>query len=75
VRTPTLILHGEKDLCTPIGQAQELYQALAEQGTQVELVVYPREGHGAGNWEREHQLDYHRRIRDWLVRHLEPGPA
>ena len=74
-RTPTLILHGEKDLCTPIGQAQEFYQALAEQGVDVELVVYPREGHGAGNWEREHQVDYHRRIRDWLVGYLEPRPA
>jgi dipeptidyl aminopeptidase/acylaminoacyl peptidase len=74
-RTPTLILHGEKDLCTPLGQAQEFYQALAEQGVEVELVVYPREGHGAGNWEREHQVDYHRRIRDWLVRWLEPTAA
>jgi dipeptidyl aminopeptidase/acylaminoacyl peptidase len=66
--TPTLILHGEDDLCTPLGQAFEFYNALVEGGCEAELVVYPREGHG---WtEREHQLDSWNRVRDWLARHL-----
>jgi dipeptidyl aminopeptidase/acylaminoacyl peptidase len=69
-RTPTLIMHGEEDLCTPLGQAHELYNALVEAGCEVELVVYPREGHG---WlEREHQIDAWERIRAWLDRHLAP---
>ncbi len=67
-RTPTLVLHGEKDLCTPLGQGQELYQALVEAGVETELVVYPREGHGF--LEREHQLDYWERIRAWLDKHV-----
>jgi dipeptidyl aminopeptidase/acylaminoacyl peptidase len=67
-KTPTLILHGEDDLCTPLGQAFELYNALVEGGCEAELVVYPREGHG---WtEREHQLDSWNRVRDWLHRHI-----
>jgi dipeptidyl aminopeptidase/acylaminoacyl peptidase len=67
-RTPTLVMHGEIDLCTPIGQAQELYQALVEAGCEAELVVYPREGHG---WlEYDHQVDAWNRIRDWFDRHL-----
>ena len=67
-RTPTLILHGEDDLCTPLPQAVELYNALVEAGCETELVVYPREGHG---WtEREHQIDSWNRIRDWLARHF-----
>jgi dipeptidyl aminopeptidase/acylaminoacyl peptidase len=67
-KTPTLILHGEDDLCTPLGQAFELYNALIEGGCDAELVVYPREGHG---WtEREHQLDSWNRMREWLARHL-----
>jgi dipeptidyl aminopeptidase/acylaminoacyl peptidase len=70
VSNPVLILHGEKDLCTPLGQAQEFYQALVEAGKTTEMVVYPREGHGSHNWEREHQLDYCRRIVDWFDRHL-----
>jgi dipeptidyl aminopeptidase/acylaminoacyl peptidase len=67
-RTPTLILHGEDDLCTPLPQAVEFYNALVEAGCEAELVVYPREGHG---WtEREHQIDSWNRMRDWLARHL-----
>ena len=27
--TPTLILHGSEDRCTPLGQAQEFYAALS----------------------------------------------
>ena len=30
--TPTLILHGADDRCTPLGQAQEFYAALVERG-------------------------------------------
>jgi len=67
-RTPTLILHGEDDLCTPLPQAVEFYNALVEAGCETELVVFPREGHG---WtEREHQIDAWNRMRDWLARHF-----
>ena len=67
-KTPTLILHGEDDLCTPLPQAVEFYNALVEAGCETELVVYPREGHG---WtEREHQIDSWNRTKDWLARHL-----
>jgi dipeptidyl aminopeptidase/acylaminoacyl peptidase len=67
-RTPTLILHGEDDLCTPLPQAVEFYKALVEAGCETELVVYPREGHG---WtEREHLADSWNRMRDCLARHV-----
>ena len=67
-KTPTLILHGEDDLCTPLGQAVEFYKALVEAGCETELVVFPREGHG---WtERGHLVDSWNRMRDWLARHL-----
>ena len=68
VRTPTLIIHGALDLCTPVGQAQELYQALAEAGVEVELVIYPREGHGTQEWD--HQVDLRDRVVGWFDRHL-----
>jgi len=67
-KTPTLILHGELDLSTPVGQAHELYQALVETGNETELVIYPREGHG---WqEREHLTDSFQRILKWFERHF-----
>jgi dipeptidyl aminopeptidase/acylaminoacyl peptidase len=66
--TPTLIIHGELDLCTPPGQGLELYRTLVAMGGDAEYVVYPREGH----WcvEREHRLDYWARIGNWFDRHL-----
>jgi Dipeptidyl aminopeptidases/acylaminoacyl-peptidases len=68
-KTPTLIIHGEDDLCTPLPQATEFYNALVENDCEVELVVYPREGHG---WsEREHQIDAWNRISAWLGKHLQ----
>jgi dipeptidyl aminopeptidase/acylaminoacyl peptidase len=69
VKTPTLIMQGELDLCTPVGQAQELYQAIAESGlAEVELVVFPREGHAYV--ERQHQIEIWTRSRAWFDRHL-----
>ena len=68
IRTPTLVMHGELDLCVPLSQGQELYQALAAEGVETELVVYAREGHG---WrEHAHILDGIERMRAWLDRHL-----
>lgn len=66
--TPTLLQHGEEDLCTPLSQAIEFYNALVEAGSETELVVYPREGHG---WlERAHQIDSWNRSRSWLATHV-----
>ena len=66
--TPTLILQGAIDRCTPVSQADELFTAIAETGTEVELVVYPREGHVP--LERAHALDAIRRTQEWFDRHL-----
>jgi len=66
--TPTLILQGADDRCTPASQAEELFNALAEAGVDVELVVYPREGHVPV--ERAHALDAINRTQDWFDRHL-----
>ncbi len=54
-KTPTLILHGAQDLRVPVGQAQELYMGLKKNGVPVQLVFFPREGHGLQ--EPRHQLD------------------
>jgi dipeptidyl aminopeptidase/acylaminoacyl peptidase len=66
--TPTLILQGAEDRCTPVSQAEELFHALAEAGCEVEIVVYPREGHVPV--EREHALDAIRRTQGWFDRFL-----
>ena len=68
VRTPTLILHGERDECVPVGQGYEWYRALREHGVETQLVVYPREGHGIV--EKAHQRHLMRRSVEWLDAHL-----
>jgi dipeptidyl aminopeptidase/acylaminoacyl peptidase len=67
-KTPTLLIHGKEDLCVPVSQAQEMYQALVEAGCETEIVLYPREGHGM--LERDHLVDMWTRVRDWFARHL-----
>jgi dipeptidyl aminopeptidase/acylaminoacyl peptidase len=44
-RTPTLIIHGEKDYRVPISEALLLYEALDAHGIDVELLAFPDEGH------------------------------
>jgi dipeptidyl aminopeptidase/acylaminoacyl peptidase len=68
--TPTLIIQGAADRCTPVSQADELFTAIAETGTEVELIVYPREGHVP--LERAHALDAIGRTQAWFDRHLRP---
>ena len=69
-RTPLLLLHGEMDPSCPIGQAIEMHTALKWKGTPVELVAYPREGHGMS--EPAHQEDFLMRGLGWLDRYLKP---
>ena len=65
-RRASFILHGGNDQRVPIGQPMEYYRALKDRGKTVELVFYPREGHGLA--EYYHQMDKVRREFDWINR-------
>jgi dipeptidyl aminopeptidase/acylaminoacyl peptidase len=69
VRTPTLILHGERDECVPVGQGYQFFRALRDRGVPVEMTVYPRAGHGPR--ERAHVRDVATRTVEWLCKYLE----
>ncbi len=71
--TPTLIVHGALDLCTPVSQARELYQALVDVGVETELVEYEHAGHIRS--EREYLLDQWERVRTWFDRHVRGEPS
>jgi dipeptidyl aminopeptidase/acylaminoacyl peptidase len=45
-KTPFLLLQGEADTTDPLGQSQEMYRALRQEGVPVEMVQYPRDNHG-----------------------------
>ncbi len=68
INAPLLILHGLDDENTPVSNSRALFRALSGMGRRVELVVYPREGHGFS--EPAHRLDAFCRIREWLHRHV-----
>ncbi|MBM3908130.1 MAG: S9 family peptidase [Gemmatimonadetes bacterium] len=67
VTTPLLILHGSNDERVPIGQPMEFYRALKDRGKTVELVFYPREGHGFQ--EYYHQRDRMKREYEWIAKY------
>jgi dipeptidyl aminopeptidase/acylaminoacyl peptidase len=66
VRTPTLIQHGQNDIRVPLSQGHELYNALKRQGVPVEMVIYPRQGHGIA--EPRLRMDIMRRTTAWFER-------
>jgi dipeptidyl aminopeptidase/acylaminoacyl peptidase len=46
VKTPTMLMTGEQDLRTPMGQTEEFYQALQYVGVPTVMVRYQNEWHG-----------------------------
>lgn len=69
--TPSLVLHGQKDLRVPVGQAFELFRALQRRGVESRLVYYPDENH----WilKPNNSLHWYQEVRAWIERFAEPG--
>jgi dipeptidyl aminopeptidase/acylaminoacyl peptidase len=67
VRTPTLVLQGERDAEVPAPQAYEFWHALKTLGVETQLVIYPDEGHHLG---AASDLDRLQRIVDWFRNYL-----
>ena len=49
VKTPTLLMTGELDLRTPMGQTEEYYQALHAVGVPTAMLRFNNEYHGTGS--------------------------
>jgi dipeptidyl aminopeptidase/acylaminoacyl peptidase len=73
LHAPVLILHGMEDDNTYLTNSKALYRALVALERSVEFVAYPREGHGI--FEPTHRVDAHRRMVEWLARHVTAAPA
>ncbi|CAM3135409.1 S9 family peptidase [Corallococcus sp. ZKHCc1 1396] len=72
VRTPTLVLHGERDVEVPASQGYEFHKALKALGVKTQLVIYADEGHGLR--KPEHKKDRLLRTLDWFDANLAPVP-
>jgi dipeptidyl aminopeptidase/acylaminoacyl peptidase len=68
VKTPTLVLHGDRDSEVPTPQGYEFWHALKALGVPTELVIYPNEGHFIAT--SEHQRDIERRLVAWFDKYL-----
>jgi dipeptidyl aminopeptidase/acylaminoacyl peptidase len=45
IRVPLMVVHGEHDPRVPLFEAEQVVQAVREQGQEVELLVFDNEGH------------------------------
>jgi dipeptidyl aminopeptidase/acylaminoacyl peptidase len=68
VKTPTLVLVGDRDGECPAPQSYEFYHALKTLGVKTEMVVYPNEGHSFHT--PEHQKDVLLRMIAWFNENL-----
>ncbi|HEY0565891.1 MAG TPA: prolyl oligopeptidase family serine peptidase, partial [Terriglobales bacterium] len=66
VKTPTLLLVGDRDGEVPASQSLEWWHALKTLNVPTELVVYPNEGHAIGK-DPAHQRDYQLRTLEWFA--------
>ncbi|MEU8149783.1 S9 family peptidase [Nonomuraea sp. NPDC048901] len=76
VTTPTLLLHGDSDDRCPVGQAEQWFAALREQGVPVRLVRYPDASHlFILNGRPSHRYDFNERIITWLEQWVTGSPS
>jgi dipeptidyl aminopeptidase/acylaminoacyl peptidase len=64
VKTPTLVVVGDRDGECPAPQSFEFWHALRAEGVKTQLVIYPNEGHRFV--APEHQRDVLKRALDWF---------
>jgi dipeptidyl aminopeptidase/acylaminoacyl peptidase len=64
VKTPTLVVVGDRDGECPAPQSFEFWHALRAKGVKTQLVVYPNEGHAFH--DPEHRRDVLERALNWF---------
>ena len=62
---PLMIFHGRNDPRVKINQSDRMVSALRALDKPLDYVVLENEGHGFGHWKN--QLDYYRRVEDFLA--------
>ena len=73
LKTPTLVLVGDRDGECPAPQSFEFWHGLKAQDVPTGLVVYPDEGHNIQ--QPAHRRDIIKRTVDWFDRYLKEGEA
>jgi dipeptidyl aminopeptidase/acylaminoacyl peptidase len=68
VKTPTLVVVGERDAECPAPQSFEFWHALKTLGVPTQLVVYPGEGHDLA--DRANKTDVIKRVLAWFEKYF-----
>jgi len=70
-KTPTIVLHGEKDYRVPVTQGLAYYNTLRQKGVATRLVYFPDENH----WilKPQNSLVWHREVFEWLEKYVGRG--
>lgn len=73
IDTPLLIIHSEHDWRCPVEQAQRLFVALKRRNAEVEMLLFPGEGHELSRSGRpSHRVARFEAILDWFSRWMRP---
>ena len=72
-KTPTIVLHGEKDYRVPLTHGLEYYNTLRQKGVPTRLVYFPDENH----WVLKPQNSqlWHKEVFGWLEKYIGRGPT
>ncbi|MEC0124982.1 alpha/beta hydrolase family protein [Paenibacillus pabuli] len=74
IETPLLIMHGEQDYRTPIGQAEELYTTLKRYGKTTKLIRYPGSNHSLLKTGKPSlRVDSFEQVNAWFNQYLSDG--
>jgi dipeptidyl aminopeptidase/acylaminoacyl peptidase len=74
IRTPMLLIHSEQDWRCPVEQVQRLFVALKQRQVEVELLLFPGEGHElTRSGLPSHRVARFEAVLDWWRRHLKPA--
>ena len=68
--TPTLVIHGQRDLRVPVNHGFELYQTLLAKGVPTRMVYFPDENH----WvlKPQNSVFWYQQVKRWFDEHNAP---
>lgn len=70
VKTPILLVHGERDMRVPLEQAEQFFRALMLHGKTAELMLLPRASHSIMAAGPREMVEVMKARLDWFDRHL-----
>ena len=68
IKAPLMIIHGRNDPRVPVGEAEQMYKAIIDNGGITELQIYEDEGHGIA--KQKNRFDLYPRIVKFLDKYV-----